>query len=197
MLVTLSLLIAPTPVQLQAPELSTDAQDLEIGICKEVSFSVNEQVYRNNFFNYAQVVAKGILKADKELSEQIARAAVTKLNSFAGLNEAANPIWTIASTKTTVPQSNWNMSLIPKLIVASQRNRMSDPALISGENLYEEFWNAMANARNLDGTGNAFRAQALRHYNDLFNVELMNTAGSPAVTSYFSYLVDRGCRLCC
>ena len=173
-------------------ELDTAVAEYDITSCKKVAFKVPEQKFRDNLFDYTEVVAAGILKGMKELDETISAAGVAFLNANGGENAYASPLWTVASGITNIPAANMTLGLMFHFKYGADQNRFSDAALISGYNLAEPIFIAETNAGNDAGKGDAARSRLMRLYQDFFNIEKVNTSGSPAVTSYKTYMVDKG-----
>lgn len=173
------------------PELTTTAVDYTIGTCKEAGFRVPEETFRNNLFDYEDIVAQGMLKAMKELDETIVKGFISFLNANGGVNVWDGDKWTVSSTNTNVPNANWTLGLMFDFQYAAARNRFMAPLLLSGYNLAEPIFTAKTNAGNDNGKGDAARLGTLPLVQDFFNVEAVNTDEEDVVT-YKSYMVDTG-----
>lgn len=175
-------------------ELTTDKATYAIETCKQVKFKVPEKTFRDNLFDYTEVVATGMMKGRKELDEQIAQAAIAALNANSGVNAHASEKWTLSGTPTgsisEVAPGNFDLGLMFHMQYAAAQNRFSDPFLLSGFNLAEAIFNARMNAGNDSGKGDAMRASTIRVHQDFFNLEAVNTSGG--TVSYYTYMVDKG-----
>jgi len=66
------------------------------------------------------------------------------------------------------------------------KNRLDNPFLLSGENLDQLQYMALTGSMNADGKGDAARANQMRAYFDLFNIEEENN------DDYWTYMINRG-----
>ena len=169
-------------------ELSTNTQDYELDYEKIVPFTVDDAELDDNDFNTEDVVAKGFLKADKALCEIYAQYATAQLNAFKGVNQLneAGSVLNVSGSDTYIDAPYWNAELLAKLQRAGVINKFTNPALISGSNLYEDDFLSKYNAANANGKGNAGLFNAMNVKFDLFNIDQVNTP------SKISYLVSTG-----
>jgi hypothetical protein len=168
-------------------ELESGSKSYKITGVRHYGFNVKEKLFRGNSLDMDEAIAKGFLKADKVLSEYIAKAGV----SFIEANEGTNTYdgqgyWTINGTETDVAAANLTVGIMPHLLLAGQLNKMTNPFILSGTNLYIANWNALIDQPNGEGKGNAARVNTIRKYFDVFNIDVTN---SPA---FKTYLIDRG-----
>lgn len=169
-------------------ELGTDSKTYALGECKSWSFTVDEMKFRTNDYSMEQVVAKGILKADKILSEAIAANLAAKIESFKGTNVVTDGIGTVngATTETDISAADWNERAFAYFYRVAIQNQLSNPFLLSGTNMFEDYFVANANKGNGEGKGAAALYSSMRKYFDLFNID---TANSPDLKSY---MINRG-----
>lgn len=149
----------------------TNCQDYELSMCREVEFSVDEKTYRTIATNKEEAIAVSMMRKLKVLDEWVAQQAVSKLDAGKGVNAYTGGKGTVSGFTTTVSPAYWNASLFGYLSLVAQKNKFSDPFLISGTNLYEAFWNAQANSGNADGKGAANMFGSMKTYFDIFNVD--------------------------
>lgn len=173
---------------LEGAELGTDSQVYSLEQCKQYKFTVDEMLFRQNDYSMEEVVAKGFLKADKALSETIARGGVAALESFKGTNTVTNGPGTVngVTTETDIAAADWNARLFAYLYRVGIQNEMSNPFLMSGEALWEERFLAMQYQANGEGKGDANMFKLIRTYFDLFNIDPINAPDLKA------YLINRG-----
>ncbi len=152
-------------------ELETACDTHSLDICRTAGFTVDEKDLRGNVINKEELIAKGFLKKMKVLDEYLATQAVSKIDSFKGVNAYAGGKGTVAGFNTTISPAYWNASLFSYLYLVSQKNKFSDSYLLSGTNLFESFWNAQMNAGNADGKGAKTMFDQFRTYFDVFNID--------------------------
>lgn len=173
---------------LEGVELGTDSKDYKLELCKQFKFTVDEMTFRSNDYSMEQVVAKGLLKGDKILSEAITKSGIARIESFKGTNTLTNGLGTInpTTTETDIPSSDWNERLFAYLYRAGIMNQFSNPFLLSGSNLFEDRLVTMLAQANSEGKGAAALYKMMRTYFDLFNIDVMNDP------SLKSYMINRG-----
>lgn len=169
-------------------EPETSSKTYALGNHKQFKYTVDENKLRTNDYNMENVVAAGLLKADKMLSEGIAAVAVAKLEAFKGTNAVTTGVgtWDVANTQTNISPADWNAALFAYLYRVGITNEMAAPFLVSGSNLFEERILAMMNKANGEGKGDANLHGMMRTYFDLFNVDAANAP------DFKSYMVNRG-----
>lgn len=167
-------------------QLETDVKTYALSYAKTTGFSVTDEVHRTNLFERSEVVAKGFLLRMKDLDEIIAQTLVAKIESFKGVNVVTNGKGTVVSTETYIDPTLWDSGLFAYLFRVAKMNRMSNPFLLTGQNLYDQNWNAILDALNANGKGDAAKFKAMRKYFDLFNIDVVN---SPDLKTY---MIDKG-----
>jgi len=167
-------------------QLGSDFKDYAITECQKWSFTVNENALRSNDYNMEDLVAKGILKADKILSEEIARFIMERLETFKGENVVSDGTGSVVADETYIESADWNERLFAYFYRVSKQNKFSSPFLLSGSNLFEEKFMTMLNASNSNGSGAAAAFKFMRTYFDLFNVDAYNTPDAK------TYMINRG-----
>lgn len=166
----------------EGEKLSTNAQSYSLSFCKEVKFTVDEYDYVDNDHDAMMAVAKGLLRADKELAEAYAQYAVAVLEANKGVNQMGTASkGVVVGSDTYVLPAYWDAKLMAYFMRAAQLNRFTNPVVISGSNLFEEYLVIQRLAADANGAGNAALLQALRIYFDLFNIDSVN---SPDLVTY-------------
>lgn len=166
--------------------LDSDTEDYTLSTCKEVKFKLNYNQFRDNLFNAEDALAKGLMKAMKELDEKVVQDYITFLNANGGTNEWAG--WGSQNAgNTEVADPDWNVGAFWKLKYTAEQNRFMDATVLTGYNLAEIIYNARANSGNADGKGDLVMTTGIASYLDAFNVETVNGA-----STYKTYLVDTG-----
>lgn len=161
---------------LDGEKLSTNSQEYHLDFCKEVQFAVSEEDYIDNEFDYEPAIAKGILRADKQLSEAYAAYVVAVLESNKGVNQMGTQgKGVVVGSDTWIQAAYWSSALMPYFMRASILNRFTTPVLASGSNLFEDYMVINAMQANADGKGAANLGKTFPIYFDLFNIDTVNT----------------------
>lgn len=161
----------------EGEELSADCKTFTPTIYKSANFKVNEDTFRTSIFSPEEVIAKGMLKATKALDEYLAQAIIASLDTFKGVNQyfgdygTAQGVQAVGTAETDIASNLWTASLLGYFNLASIKNKLSNPFLLSGTNLAIANWNAIAEAANADGKGNLNKFQSIPTEFDLFNID--------------------------
>lgn len=177
-----------TECTFSGPEADSYKKDLTIDQARETTFSVPLDAWRDNLFGFADAVAVNLNKTMVAQAEYVAQYCVGVLNANLGTNTYDNNgQWTLSGTTNTIPGTQWeSTSIMGKFILAGRKNRINNPILLSGENLYELAYAARTSAQNADGRGDFQRIQDMPIYNDIFNVDEVNAG------SLITYMIERG-----
>ena len=156
-------------------KLSTNAQSYSLGYEKVVNFTVNEADYIDNEFDVESSIAKGFLKADKELSEAFAQYCVSQINAFKGVNAMGTAgKGVVSGSDTFIEAAYWDAKLVAYFIRAGILNRFSSPTFISGANLFEDMFVVNESSGNADGKGDDALYKNMKIFFDLFNIDSVN-----------------------
>jgi len=168
-------------------ELSTNAQTYSLDFCKEVQFGVSELSMLDNEFDWAELIAKGMLKADKELVEAFAVYSVSVLNANKGINQmGTGGKGVVSGSDTYILPAYWDAKLMAYFMRVAQLNRFTNPLLASGANLFEEYFIINKLQPDFNGKGNAALMQQFPIFFDLFNIDTVNTP------DLYTYLLSMG-----
>lgn len=151
---------------------STNAETKTLACFKEVGISMSENDFIDNEFEMN--IAKALLKADKSLVEAYAQYAVAQIEAFKGINALTTGKGTVVGADTYIIPSYWNPSLFAYFNRVAVMNKLTNPILLSGNNLYEAYYMAQANAGNANGKGDIKMFGSMPLYFDLFNVDSVN-----------------------
>lgn len=166
------------------PELDTGKQEYEVDTCKKTGFSIDEEKIRTNDYELEELHSAGHAASLKALDEFWAQQVLAKLLAERGYNAYPDP-YTQADQITTVPAAGYTLNqLTANLILQAQMNNINNPYFIERGLLAGEFLNAQFNAGNLDGKGDAARAEFLRMYFDMLNF------GKAGITTADLFMVD-------
>ena len=169
-------------------ELSTNTEEKTLSKNKTVKWLVDENEYKTNDYDYAQVVAKGIMRADALIVEDICAYGVAQLNTFAGENQLDDTTEKFTNNSTTIEMAAayWNASAIATLMRVGAVNRFTNPMALSGSLLHEAALNASWDGGNADGKGGIRRFTDFPIRFDELNVDTVNSG-----TKYL-YLASTG-----
>lgn len=157
-------------------KLSTNAQQYSLEFCKEVTFSVDEYDYLDNELDAMQAIAKGLLRADKQLVEAYVQYAVAVLTANKGVNAmGTGSKGVVSGSDTYILPAYWDAKLMAYFARVAELNRFTSPILLSGSNLFEENYVIQAMIQNMNGKGDASLMNAMQIYFDLFNIDSVNT----------------------
>ena len=167
-------------------ELSSNTETYTLDQHYEVMFQVQEYDFYTNDFGFEEAIAKGLLKADKELCEKFVQTWITDINTTAGVNAYTAAPGTVSGTTTTIAAADWDASLYAYFVQTGMINEFTNPVLLTGNNLLRAFLNAQFNAGNADGKGAMAAFGTLPTYFDPINMTAVNS------TSEYSYLLSTG-----
>jgi len=167
-------------------ELSTNIEEKELTTCREAPFKIDEGVFRSNMFDHEEIIAKGFLAAAQRLDEYWAATAVAFLNAAAGVNAVTVGKGVVSGTNTYIIPGFWDSGLMAYMNRVAIGNRFVNPFLISGNNLYEQVWNAKYERNQAGDESKILKFGSLPIYFDLFNIDAVN--GEDIVT----YMLHRG-----
>ena len=175
-----------TVCAIDGPELSTNAQIYGLEFCKEVPFAVDEYTMVDNEFDFSTLIAKGMLKAEKELADAFAVYAVSVLNANKGVNVYTGGPGAITGSDTYITAPFWGPNLMAYLYQVSMMNQFTSPILASGANLYQDYFIYNKKVGDADGKGNAALMGTFPIYFDQFNIDTVNTP------NLFTYMLSTG-----
>lgn len=168
-------------------ELGSDSKTYSLTECKGHGFTVDEYKLRTNDYNMEDIVAKGMMLSDKVISEAIAGIAAARIESLKGTNLAPDAgTWNAVTSETDIAAANWDETLFAYFYRAAIQNKMSNPWLLSGSNLFDESFLANLSKANGEGKGAYNLYNSMRKYFDLFNIDAANTPDLK------TYMINRG-----
>jgi hypothetical protein len=175
-----------TVCTLDGDKLSTNAQAYGLEFCKEVQFAADEHDYVDNEFDFSTSIAKGLLRADKQLAEAFAAYSVSVLNSNKGVNVYGGGPGVPFGSDTYISAPFWGPNLMAYLYQVTQMNQFTSPVLASGANLFQDYFIYNKMVGNADGKGNAALMGTFPIYFDPFNIDTVNTP------NLLTYLLSTG-----
>ncbi len=161
-----------TDCDFSGAEVSSACQDYTIGQCKETIFTIADSDFYDNYVNFNEAVAKALLKHTTLLDNEIEVATIAALDSFSGVNQYdGDSRANINLNNTEIAGPFWTPSLMSYFAKVKRVNHMPDAMMISGENMYDHFWNAQADSANADGKGALNKFESLKWKFDLVNLD--------------------------
>jgi len=167
------------------PTPEAQCKEYELDICKKAGFSIPEKRFRKSNLTREEVVALALLKRMKELDEFLAQTAVSKIDSFAGVNQFAG-IGQVVGPITYIAPSLWTADIMGYFAQVGIMNKFSNPYMVHGTNLWQSNWQANFNNLNQDQKDALAKFGSMRSYWDPFNVDLVNSPDK------VSYMIDKG-----
>lgn len=165
-------------------ELSTNIENYELETCREAEFKVEEGIFKTNMFDAEEVIAKGFLAAAKALDEFWAATLVAFLNTNKGVNIVTDGKGNVSGTDTYVLPAFWDAGLMAYFARVAARNQFVSPSLLSGNNLYEQVWNANYERGQAGDESKALKFGSMPISFDLFNIDSVN---SPDLVTYMMH----------
>lgn len=169
--------------------VGTEAQDTckeySLDQCIETSFKVNENKFRTSMWTREEYVAKLLLKADKDLCEEITKRMIASVDSFVGTNAFNGQPGVVAGTDTFIDGAYWTPEIMGYFAEAAIMNKSQDVFLLDGNNLFRQTWLANYQKLNANQGSNMPMLEAIRTYNDLFNMNAV-------VGSNKMFMIDKG-----
>jgi hypothetical protein len=153
---------------------STNIKKYSLTYDKAFKFSIDESDFMTNDFDFAEVMAKQILKGDVELMEAFAGYFITFLNANKGNDLFTTGAYYCATGDAHVPAINWTANLIAYFLMMSKMNQFANPILLDGGLMYQQYLLANFNAGNDNGKGAAALYQGMPLNFDLFNPAVIN-----------------------
>lgn len=171
-------------------EVQSNCKNYVPTICKEVNFKITDATLRDSIYSKEEVLARAMMKAIKKIEDTIGAAGVAFLEDVEGVNAFIGDLGTltgggvVGNSATKIAPSNWNASLLGYFIQASKMNLFASPYLLSGNNLYQAYWNAQAEFANADGKGGLNKFNQMKPTFDLWNID-------SAFDNPSTFLIDR------
>lgn len=143
----------------------------DIECLQESSFKVPMRLYRERTIEMQQAIAFNKLVHMKALDEWLAQYILTGILGCAGTNLFTGGVGSVSGTTTYIAPQYWDDSIWGYFNQVSRLNKMRNPYVITGNNLYQLLFNRPLEAGNADGVGNFRKLQTMRVYQDPENME--------------------------
>lgn len=152
--------------------VSSACEDYVISQCKETTFSIDDSDFYDNYESFNNAVAKAFLKHTTLLDNEIEKYVIAALDAGSGTNQYVNDDrGDVQPTTTYIDGPFWTPSLMSYFAKVRRVNQLPDAMMLSGENMYDHYWNAQADSANADGKGNMNKFDAFGWKFDLVNMD--------------------------
>lgn len=165
---------------------STNAQTYSNRAPNQVEWQEDENDYRDNEADMAVSIARNILMADKKLCEEYANYAVSILNTYKGINGLTGGKGNVVNTDTFIESNYWTPALMSYFNKVAIMNKFTNPIIVSGNNMYDAYWQTSIMAANPDGKGANNMMNFYNWYFDLINIDTIN------ITDFTTYMLSTG-----
>jgi len=165
------------PCATGGPQLSTNTQTYSLTHCVSAPFSHSGHVTIDNDFSAQEIIADGILSADKVNSENLVHIFLDFLNTNAGVANwnPGGEIGTVVGNQVQITAANFNIAAVGYMMKVLQYDRIAVNNNISGNQLFNAYQNVnFTNGIIPAGVGTTERVNTFPILFDLFN---FNAAG--------------------
>lgn len=167
---------------------TADAINIAVPKCQEITWSVSEETARRSgrsvLEESAFILARRMIAMDNGVNSYTLAQLYAKAD--APITGTLPTYATYAAGVSTVPATNYGLQMYADWLLTAIKNRMGTPYIIDNGALFTYLENARLNAQNLDGRGNAARAQGFDPYEDILG---MAAAG---ITQVDDFIIKRG-----
>ena len=168
------------------PQAETRAQDYALDLCGKVVFSIEETQFYDNEMSKEEVLAVQFAKHLKELDENLVQKTIAHVNTFLGVNQYEGGIGQVDGVITYIPANYWTPDMYGYFGMVKIINKLTNPYLIHGSNLFQTNWQNTYNVANANQKDGLPKLESIRSYWDLFNVDTMNAPYQD------SYMIAKG-----
>ncbi len=160
-----------TPCAYGGNELSSNTVEYALDQCKEVPFDINHYDHWSNEFGWEEAVAKGMLTAEIRMIEQVVWSYLTAILTHAGVNQwnGDAAIATVVGNETRINPVNYTTGIIGYLSKVANYNQFTNPVMISGDLMANDYFNAQMQAGAFNDNGNSKRFTQFDWFWDIFN----------------------------
>ena len=153
-------------------------QEYEIECLQETSFKMPKRAYRERTIEFQEAYMFNMLQHKKALDEWLAQYILTGLVANAGVNAYAG-IGTVAGTVTTLNPNFWDDTIWGYFNLVNRMNKIKDPYMITGTNLFQYIFNRMHESMTDAGKAAMSKVGTIKKiYQDPENVETIAPAST-------------------
>ena len=176
------------PMDAACPEGETVSKNYALDIFLETCYSVNEDKLEDNIFSPEDVIAVGLLKAQKDLLELFNKKAIAVLVANMGVNpyDGEPGTYNAATGFTDIESEDFTIEkLYPYFAMVMALNGSTDTFLIDGGNMFQQALLAMKMNANDNGKLDLGLFEMLPFYQDLFGFAATGN-------SLNTFMIDKG-----
>lgn len=151
---------------------STNVETYTLNSCTQVPFTVNHDTYASNDFGVEEAIAKLSLAAEARLVEEVVADYITTLAANSGVNtwNGDPTLATIAGTETQIATADYTAAkVIPYLVKVGMFNQFTNPLMLSGNLLFNDYQLAKYQAGLLSDGGENRMFGEMQWFWDVFN----------------------------
>ena len=131
-------------------DVTPECEEYEVECLYETSFVMQQRAYRDKFAEFSDNLAINIVKHKKAMIDQLNRGMLAWLGLNAGVNQFTQGIGTVAGAVTTIPAMHWDEKIWGYFAQVLDYNQFSSAYMLSGNNLYQQVWNARMQNANMN-----------------------------------------------
>jgi hypothetical protein len=153
---------------IEGEDVTPNCEEYTADCLGETSFVMQKRAYRDKFAEFSDNFAKNIVLHKKAMIDRINYATLAFLGLNAGVNQFTNGIGTVAGAVTTIPAMHWDEKIWGYFAQVLDYNQFSGAYMLSGNNLYQQVWNARlanANMNLFEWLKPTFDMRAFNHHN--------------------------------
>jgi len=149
-------------------------QEYEIECLQESSFKMPKRAYRERTIEFEKSYMFNMLMHKKALDEWLAQYILTGILANAGVNAYTAGIGTVAAALTTIPANFWDDNIWGYFNLVNRLNKIKDPYMITGTNLFQYVFNRMHESMTDAGKAAMSKIGTIKKvYQDPENVEVI------------------------
>jgi len=132
---------------IEGEDVTPECEEYNAECLYETSFVMQKRAYRDKFADFADNFARNVVLHKKAMIDNLNLGMLAWLAGNAGVNQFTGGRGTVAGGVTTIPASLWDESIWGYFAQVLDMNQFSSSYMLSGNNLYQQVWNArMMNA---------------------------------------------------
>lgn len=148
----------------------------DIECLQETSFKVPLRAYRDRTVEMQESIAFNKLIHMKALDEWLAQYIITGILTCAGSNLFTGGVGAPGGNPTYIAPQYWDDSIWGYFDQVRRLNKLRNPYILTGNNLYQLLFNRLLEAENANGKGNFRKMQTMKVYLDPENIETVAPA---------------------
>jgi len=153
-------------------DIKTSCKTYQFATEKMAKFTLDDAEFCNNDAEFETAIAQGLLKAATNLDNQIEKDVIAAVDAAAGTNQyTEDDRGDVVGTTTYIAPQYWGPGLMSYLSKVAITNYQENSFLISGENMYDVWYNSIRNNLNDNQKDQLAKLNAFDWSFDLFNMD--------------------------